>query len=181
MNIKGRDKEHVFRIRFWSHLGLIMCVTFLILQRNMTFHFQRNTVYVNLIQRFSTWGTRTPRSTWEAHRGYAKFNKNAQKEPFWEEFLIWGYTKGIQFWFGCTQMGSILIWGYAGTKRLRTPDLIKHKQLQCRSQASTRKYDLNLPFESLKIYVKYCFKNKSNICDFYFVLPWVKFYSMFVI
>ncbi len=59
----------------------------------------------------------------EAHRGCAKLIKTAQKKPFWVEFLIWGYAKGIQFWFGGTQRGAILIWGYAGTKRLRTPAL----------------------------------------------------------
>ncbi len=33
--------------------------------------------------------------------------------------LIWGYVKGVQFWFG----GIFLIRGYPSTKRLRTPDL----------------------------------------------------------
>ncbi len=37
--------------------------------------------------------------------------------------LIWGYAKGIQFWFGGTQRGTIPIWGYVSTKRLRTPGL----------------------------------------------------------
>ncbi len=30
------------------------------------------TLFKHLNQRFSTWGARTPRGTWEAHRGYAK-------------------------------------------------------------------------------------------------------------
>ncbi len=31
-------------------------------------------------------------------KGYTKFKKKtAEKKPFWVEFLIWGYTKGIQF------------------------------------------------------------------------------------
>ncbi len=49
-----------------------------------------------LHQHFSTWGTRTPRGTWEAFRGYAKYKKQLKK-AFWVEFLIWGYPKGIQF------------------------------------------------------------------------------------
>ena len=54
-------------------------------------------------QRFSTWGTRTPRGTWEAHRGYAKFKKTTQNKFIWVEFFIWGVREG----------GKILIWGYA--------------------------------------------------------------------
>ncbi len=34
-----------------------------------------------------------------------------------------GYAKGVQFLYGGKQSGTILIWGYATTKRLRTPAL----------------------------------------------------------
>ncbi len=35
------------------------------------------------------------------------------QKTIWVEFLLWGYTKGVQFVFGDTQMGTILIWGSA--------------------------------------------------------------------
>ncbi len=72
-----------------------------------------------LRQRFSTWGTRTPRGTWrlqgvrEEPTGVCKIQKTS---PKWSLF-------GLNFLFGGTQRGTILIWGYASTKRLRTPGL----------------------------------------------------------
>jgi hypothetical protein len=41
----------------------------------------------------------------------------------WVEFFIWGYTRGIQVWFGGAQRGTILICRYASTKSLRNPGL----------------------------------------------------------
>jgi hypothetical protein len=38
----------------------------------------------------------------------------------WVDFMIWGYAKGVQFFFGGTQRGTILILGYVNTKSLRT-------------------------------------------------------------
>jgi hypothetical protein len=75
--------------------------------------------------------------------GYASRSQGVRKKTIWVEFLIWGYTKGVQFLFGGTQRGRILIWGtqrgtisirgYASTKRLRTPDLDTCVQLQTSS------------------------------------------------
>ncbi len=53
------------------------------------------TVDNTLGQRFSTWGRRTPRGTWEAHRGAPNF-KNHPKQVF----LIWGVREGVQSWLG---------------------------------------------------------------------------------
>ncbi len=58
-----------------------------------------------LNQRFSTWGTRTPRGTWEAHRGYAKFWKPLKTSSFGYNFGLGGYAEGVQFWFGGTHKG----------------------------------------------------------------------------
>jgi hypothetical protein len=73
----------------------------------------------SLIQRFSTWSTHTTRGTREAHRGYAKLKKslkrisqgvrkktqkNTQRKLIWVQFLIWGYAKRMQLWFGGTQL-----------------------------------------------------------------------------
>jgi hypothetical protein len=37
--------------------------------------------------------------------------------------LMWGYAKGVQVQFGGMQKITVLIWGYASTKRLRNPGL----------------------------------------------------------
>ena len=83
-----------------------------------------------LVQRFSTWGTRTPRGTWKDRRGYAKFQNQLKIRPFYGhwgtilmKFKIWGYSFGTTFIKGYN-FGKKLIWGYASTKRLRTPDLV---------------------------------------------------------
>jgi hypothetical protein len=79
-----------------------------------------------LDQRFSTWGTRTPRGTWGGYRGYAKspqgcakFKKPHPNEAYLGRIFYLGVREGD----GGTQRGTILIWGYASTKRLRTPVL----------------------------------------------------------
>jgi hypothetical protein len=61
----------------------------------------------------ATGGTR------RAHRGTQNSKNLTQMKLIWVEFFIWGYREGD----GGTQRGTILIWGYASTKRLRTPDL----------------------------------------------------------
>jgi hypothetical protein len=38
---------------------------------------------------------------------------------------FWRVRQGSQFWYGGTQRGSILFWGYLSKKRLRTPELDK--------------------------------------------------------
>jgi hypothetical protein len=77
-------------------------------------------------QRFSTWGTRTPRGTWGGYRGYAnspqgyaKFKKPHPNEAYLGRIFYFGVREGD----GGTQRGTILIWGYSSTKRLRTPGL----------------------------------------------------------
>ncbi len=62
--------------------------------------------------------------TQRAHRGTKNSKNLTQMKLIWVEFLIWGYVKGIHFWFGGTQRGTILIWGYTSTKRLRAPALL---------------------------------------------------------
>ena len=47
----------------------------------------------------------------------------------WVEFFSCAYAKAIQVWFGGTQRGTTLIWGYTSTKRLRTPALGNKRQL----------------------------------------------------
>ncbi len=47
-------------------------------------------------------------------------------------FTLWcnldvGVRKGVQVWFGGTRKITVLIWGYASTKRLRTPG-VKHQK-----------------------------------------------------
>jgi hypothetical protein len=56
-------------------------------------------------------------------QGYAQLKKPHPIEAFLGTIFIWRYAKKTQFWFGGTQRGTILIWGYASTKRLRTPDI----------------------------------------------------------
>jgi hypothetical protein len=60
-----------------------------------------------LLQRFSTWGTRTPGGTQADHRGYAsssqgacKIVKTTQKKTIWVEFLIRGYAERNNFDLG---------------------------------------------------------------------------------
>ncbi len=74
----------------------------------------------DLHQRFSTWGTRTPRGTWGGYRGYAKSPQGYAKfkKPHPNEAYL-----GRIFYLGVREGDTILIWGYASTKRLRTPDL----------------------------------------------------------
>ncbi len=57
-------------------------------------------------QRFSTWGTRTPRGRLEAHRGYAKFKNLLKRRPY-----------GWNFWFG-------------GTRRVYNSDLGVRRQVK---------------------------------------------------
>jgi hypothetical protein len=62
------------------------------------------------VQRFSTWGTRTPGGTQAVHRGYATssegISKVIKKHPK-EDYM------GIMFDQGVRKRGPILIWGYA--------------------------------------------------------------------
>ena len=95
--------------------------------RNCGFkHKQHQTAAHVLDQRFSTWGTRTPRGTWGGYRGYAKspqgYAKFKKPHPI-EAFLGRIFYLGVREGDGGTQRGTILIWGYASTKRLRTPAL----------------------------------------------------------
>jgi hypothetical protein len=99
--------------------------------------------YYALKQRFSTWGTRTPGGMPKVHWGYANSFLKANnlkinpKEPILRSFVYLKYTRNccffcnflsrgticIKFVFGGTHRGTTLIWGYASTKRLRTPAL----------------------------------------------------------
>ncbi len=80
-----------------------------------------------LEQGFSTWGTCTPRGTSEGHKGYmrrsqgyAKLKKNHSNEAYFNRFYYLGVATSIQILIGGTQTGTIFIWGYMSTKRLRT-------------------------------------------------------------
>ncbi len=77
------------------------------------------TLQLTLVQQLSTWGTRTPRGTWEAHRGMQNFRNHSEEAHFGRIFDL-GVSKGEIIWFGCMQRGTILSWGYVSTKRLRT-------------------------------------------------------------
>jgi hypothetical protein len=48
--------------------------------------------------------------------------KNNWKVPDLGSILFGGTQRGVHFWFGDMQRVTILIWGYAKSKRLRTPD-----------------------------------------------------------
>ncbi len=65
----------------------------------------------SLKQWFSTWGTHTPKGTWEVQRGYTKFKKPSRKKFIWVEFfilaklwaettLLWGWAEGYNFVLG---------------------------------------------------------------------------------
>ena len=62
------------------------------------------------MQRFSTWGTRTPGGTQAVHRGYATSSEGISKiikKHLKEDYM------GIMFDHGVRKRGPILIWGYA--------------------------------------------------------------------
>ena len=62
--------------------------------------------WIILMQRFSTWGTRTPRGTQAVCRGYAKFVKPLKRS-------LQGVRMGRIFWLGVRKWDTTLIWGYA--------------------------------------------------------------------
>ena len=62
-----------------------------------------------------------PTGVREQPTGNAKFKKPHPNEAYLGRIFYLGVREGD----GGTQRGTILIWGYGSTKRLRTPDL-KH-------------------------------------------------------
>jgi len=56
-------------------------------------------------------------------QGVCKTIKTTQKKTLWVEFLSLGVSTMVQFSFRGTQLGIILMWGYASSKRLGTPSL----------------------------------------------------------
>jgi hypothetical protein len=70
----------------------------------------------------------------------------------WVEPLIWGYAKWIQAWFGGTRRGTILIWGYASTKRLRTPGIMELNLSRMQSRKITLSYLMYNEAHSLIIF-----------------------------
>jgi hypothetical protein len=77
-----------------------------------------------LEQRFSTWGTRTPKGTRGGHRGYLKSPQGVLEEPTGGTWRANRYTQNLKtcwneaylgrlFYLGVREVDSILIWGYA--------------------------------------------------------------------
>jgi hypothetical protein len=75
-----------------------------------------------LEQRFSTWGTRTLGIRAKVTGGTQKLKK-CSKEALFGRIFDLGVREGLIFLIWGYPEGTILIWGYAGTKRLRTPGL----------------------------------------------------------
>ena len=79
-----------------------------------------------LKQRFSTWGTGTPGGTQAGLRGYAGSSKSVNKIKSIQikcEIVYLGVCKRGKVTIRGYAEQEILIWGYASTKRLRTPVL----------------------------------------------------------
>jgi hypothetical protein len=61
----------------------------------------------------------------QCSQGVRKIKKKPQKKLIWVEFLIWGVCEGDTILILEHAEEKKLIWGYASTKSLRTPDLNK--------------------------------------------------------
>jgi hypothetical protein len=99
----GSKRKTFFGVESLAGLGNNILVSFLV---------KMYTLY----QRFSTWGTRTPRGTSGGHGGYSKkthYNKSFLRRIFYlgvreeDASLIWGYAEGYNFDVGVREYQKV--------------------------------------------------------------------------